>query len=224
LYWPRACWAVSWPSGVRARAGATCPHPPALTPPTHTVNPVVRVTAPPIFAAIGFRLWYPYTYEATVQTLEAATGWERPSADVAVDALARGTQQAGAAARSYYQRMRDKQARRQHEEPPIDDDAPAAAVVAVPVSAPVTDDPAAPVAPAAPAAPAAVTPAAVAPAPPAPAREPAEAAAVAAPEEVVFVAPQATQEPAPAAETDADAELLRMYTTRSVKLGLPPPS
>ena len=88
------------------------------------MHPVVRVGAPIVFAGVAFRLWFPFSYEASLHLFESTTGLERPSTDMAVDVLQKGTRQAGEAARAYYERLQQKQARRQHEELPIEADGP----------------------------------------------------------------------------------------------------
>lgn len=196
--------------------------------------------SPAVFAGVAFRLWYPHTYEAVLDTLERATGVERPSTDVAMEKIQQSSRQATEAARAYYyRRLQERQARRSHEETALPQIEPLPAPVAVPAAAKPpagADVEAAAPAPAQPPAGADVEPAepvlaTATAAEPAVAEPPAEV-----PQAVPAVGPsldvavpaagaaEPEAAPAPPAPAKEEDDMLNMYTIRSTDIGLPKPA
>ena len=210
------------------------------------MHPVVRVGAPIVFAGVAFRLWFPFSYEASLHLFESTTGLERPSTDMAVDVLQKGTRQAGEAARAYYERLQQKQARRQHEELPIEADGPrpvpatgpglvvhvtpqAAARIESEPEAAVSEPASEPVVPEPEPVPEPASEAAPVPEPePTPVPEPAPASSEPEPEPAPAPVPESSEpasEPVPESSEPASEpinDLLSMYTIRSTDIGLPP--
>jgi len=191
-----------------------------------TDHKVVRVLSPAVFAGVAFRLWYPHTYEAVLDTLERATGIERPSSDVAMEKIQQGSRQATEAARAYYyRRLQERQARRSHEETTLPQIEPLPAPVAVPAQA---ETPAvAEVEAAEPVLAATTSTEAMAEKVEVP-----EAVAAVGPSLEVPVAAEAETEsetaamavPAPPAPAKEEDDMLNMYTIRSTDIGLPKPA